>query len=144
MQLRNGKTTGKREKQILEKPVLTRNPKIYITNPPIILEDKDTTALKVKEFISELKSMLLELNEWDLKEARIAGIVDIYDYILDNGAELKDSPRLVKFFATARVKMYEHLGELIESSFQFTDDEDTVINIKKATRSILAVARMLI
>jgi len=143
MRLRNGKTTEKRNKPVLEKPVLMRNPKIY---PPILpqvnIEEKNK-LIEVKDFSRDLIVMLDELNEWDVKPARIAGIVDIYDFIRERGYKLKDSPGLAKFFAVVKDKIPDHLSELIEFAFIYANDEETTTNIKKARDSIRAVTLML-
>ena len=145
MQLRNGKTTMKRNNSVLEKPVLMRNPKMYIDfrNEQPSHVNLEIDKKEISEFKSELQAMMDELNEWDTKEARIAGIIDIYDFIFERGNKLQDFPSMAKFFIALKSKINEHLGELIGLAFKCIDDEETVANIKMARDSILAVARML-
>ena len=150
MRLRNGKNTEKRNHPVLEKPVLIRNPKIYppvqlqvrVQEPQVRVQEKKKT-IEVSDFVSELMGMMHELSEWDVKTARIAGIGDIYGYILEYGQELKDVPRLEPFFLTVKNKIPAHLGELIGSAFIYGNDEETATNIKQARDNILAVDLML-
>jgi hypothetical protein len=149
MQLRNGKTTEKKSNMALEKPLLTRNPKIYAQIniiPANDMADKKAQItecyknLLVKKFIGELRAMMDEVNEWHVKTARIAGIIDIYDYILRNGSKLIDHPTMERFFTVVRTKIPEHLGELVELAFTYANDDETMTNIKKAKNNILSVS----
>lgn len=141
MKLRNGKTT--RSAMVLEKPVLTRNPKIYIQLKPKGQVEQKHKTISVSDFTTHLMAIMEELNEWDVKTARIAGISDIYYYILSYGRELRDVPRLAPFFDMVKRKIPMHLGELVDLAFTYAADHEIETIIKESRDNILAVSNML-
>jgi len=95
MQLRNGKTTVKATVNTKVDTKMSNN----VT--PFIL------------FIREAKSLLDELNEQDVNSARVAGLLEFYEYTNQHLPVFKANPLLTSFIGSIKKVVPNHMEELV-------------------------------
>lgn len=128
MKLRNGKTT-----QVLQIPVPKPEPE------PVVCKTDD----KYREFVDEIRSMLFELDEWDVSTARIGGICEIYKCILASYHEIKDSVEIGKFLLSVKNKTPDLLGQILMFALNRIHDDEIAELIIETKQVMLDVFNMI-
>ena len=124
MQLRNGKTMT----QIAIKPPACKEP-----------EQVEERVEDVVLFMREAKTLLDELNEWDVLSARLGGLLEFYEYIIEFMPQFKDDPKIASFVASIKVRVpaqFEEFGEILK---KHAGDEDMLNAIDKLTHAMLCL-----
>lgn len=104
MQLRNGKT-------------IVNTPKIVTTNMAIKVNPVEMDPVVL--FVQEAKSLLDEVDEWDVTSARVAGLLEFYQYVNEYMLEFKNDPRMASFITAIKKGVpcqMQELGGIIQKN----------------------------
>jgi hypothetical protein len=122
MQLRTGKKLGLVEKTPLETKKVT-------------FEMKKPKNEASRLYIQEITTMMDELEEWsDCRSARIAGLVDIYEYIDEHCSKFNDLEKFHKAVGTGAKNIMSDITRLAPLS-----DEETLCQMKMLAPILVSV-----
>jgi hypothetical protein len=113
MQLRNGKNTAK---TITNADIRATFNSVVNTDPVIL-------------FIREARSLLDELDEWDVNSARVAGLLEFYEYMNQHLPMLKDEPTLASFVRSVKKVVPNQMEELVDIIRKNGDDMELLQTI---------------
>jgi phosphoserine phosphatase len=113
MQLRNGKNTAK---TIMNADIRATFNSVVNTDPVIL-------------FIREARSLLDELDEWDVNSARVAGLLEFYEYMNQHLPMLKDEPTLASFVRSVKKVVPNQMEELVDIIRKNGDDMELLQTI---------------
>jgi phosphoserine phosphatase len=113
MQLRNGKNTAK---TIMNADIRATFNSVVNTDPVIL-------------FIREARSLLDELDEWDVNSARVAGLLEFYEYMNQHLPMLKDEPTLASFVRSVKKVVPNQMEELADIIRKNGDDMELLQTI---------------
>ena len=99
MHLRNGKITL--DTTVNTKKSLTVNSDSVATMDPVIL------------FIRESKTLLDEVDNWDVNSARVAGLLEFYEYMNQHLPIMKSDPRMARFVSSVKTVVPNQMEELV-------------------------------
>ena len=120
MHLRNGKTTVDTTTKVSTK-VAKITPKNVINS----VANMDPVIL----FIQEARTLLDELDEWNVNSARVAGLLEFYEYMNQHLPMLKGEPKLASFVRSVKTVVPNQMEELVEIIRKNGDDTELLQTI---------------
>jgi hypothetical protein len=110
----------------------------FVENTPVETKKQNKTKTMdecARLYIQEITTMMQELEEWsDCRSARIAGLVDIYEYIDEHCVKFNDLENFHEAVGTGAKNIMSDITRLVSMS-----DEETLCQMKILAPILISV-----